>query len=235
MPTAAPRLLVSVRNADEALAALHGGADIIDIKEPAAGALGMASAATIADICHALAPHRVPVSAALGELATMSDAGVAGTAGLPLAFAKLGLAAAPRDWRERAGRVFAGLPRVRPIAAAYADHALAGAPSVSDVLEWAQSSGAAGLLIDTFTKDGRSLFDFQPPAEVVSLIERARAAGLMTALAGSLRGDSFEAAAELGADIIAVRGAACDGNDRSSRVVASRVHALAATLRRARV
>ena len=33
-------LLVSVRNAEEAAAALAGGADVIDAKDPAAGALG---------------------------------------------------------------------------------------------------------------------------------------------------------------------------------------------------
>src|SRR6185312_12126683 len=34
------RLLISVANADEARAALDGGADIIDAKDPGAGALG---------------------------------------------------------------------------------------------------------------------------------------------------------------------------------------------------
>lgn len=41
-PSTAPRLLVSVRSADEALAALCGGVDIIDVKEPFRGPLGMA-------------------------------------------------------------------------------------------------------------------------------------------------------------------------------------------------
>ena len=38
MPT---RLLVSVRSADEAEAAIAGGADVIDVKEPSHGPLGM--------------------------------------------------------------------------------------------------------------------------------------------------------------------------------------------------
>ena len=37
-----PGLLVSVRSADEAIAALAGGADVIDVKEPNRGALGAA-------------------------------------------------------------------------------------------------------------------------------------------------------------------------------------------------
>ena len=46
-------LLVSVRDSSEAQAALKGGVDLIDIKEPRAGALGAASVGTwrkIADV-----------------------------------------------------------------------------------------------------------------------------------------------------------------------------------------
>ena len=42
------RLLVSVRNAEEAESALQGGADILDAKEPANGALGKVDATTLA-------------------------------------------------------------------------------------------------------------------------------------------------------------------------------------------
>jgi uncharacterized protein (UPF0264 family) len=67
VPGRRPQLLVSVRDVAEAEAALAGGADIIDIKEPRRGALGMADAAMIAEIV-ACVDRRVPVSAALGEL-----------------------------------------------------------------------------------------------------------------------------------------------------------------------
>lgn len=61
-------LLVSVRNVAEARAAYEGGAAVIDIKEPRAGALGAASGSTIAEIV-AFIDGRRPVTAALGELA----------------------------------------------------------------------------------------------------------------------------------------------------------------------
>jgi uncharacterized protein (UPF0264 family) len=61
-------LLVSVRSAAEAEAALAGGAGLIDVKEPARGALGRADAAVIAAVVRAVGGRR-PVSAALGELA----------------------------------------------------------------------------------------------------------------------------------------------------------------------
>ena len=49
------KLLVSVRNATEAAAARAGGADIIDAKEPAAGALGAVRLTTFEDIVDAVA------------------------------------------------------------------------------------------------------------------------------------------------------------------------------------
>ena len=68
-----PGLLVSVRSADEARAALAGGADVIDIKEPGRGPLGRADEATWRAV-RAEVAGRVPVSAALGELAAWLNA-----------------------------------------------------------------------------------------------------------------------------------------------------------------
>ena len=47
-------LLVSVRNALEAEFAARGGANIIDVKEPARGPLGCADAQTLRNICDAI-------------------------------------------------------------------------------------------------------------------------------------------------------------------------------------
>src|SRR5258708_20746520 len=60
-------LLVSVRSAAEAEAALAGGAGLIDVKEPLRGPLGRADNAIVRSV---IAPgaRTPPVSAALGEL-----------------------------------------------------------------------------------------------------------------------------------------------------------------------
>src|SRR5437899_1595244 len=60
------RLLVSVTCAAEASAALAGGADLIDAKDPRAGALGAVSAEVLREIYAAVAGQR-PVTAALGD------------------------------------------------------------------------------------------------------------------------------------------------------------------------
>ena len=49
------QLLVSVRNAEEAVQAADSGADIIDVKEPEFGSLGFAGGATIREVVDAVA------------------------------------------------------------------------------------------------------------------------------------------------------------------------------------
>ena len=62
------RLLVSVARAAEAAAALAGGADVIDAKDPHAGALGPVSVPVLREIYAAVGGVQ-PVSAALGDAA----------------------------------------------------------------------------------------------------------------------------------------------------------------------
>ena len=65
------QLLVSVRNADEAVAAVRGGAHIIDVKEPHQGSLGCATPEVIVAIAEAIREvndTQLPLSLALGEL-----------------------------------------------------------------------------------------------------------------------------------------------------------------------
>lgn len=105
-----PRLLVSVRNAAEARAALEGGCEILDIKEPARGSLGMAEETQIQAILetarsfHAGAPHdAVPVSAALGDAVDWLDDRHVPSLPPGLTYIKLGTAGlgARCDWPDR--------------------------------------------------------------------------------------------------------------------------------------
>ena len=62
------KLLVSVRNAEEARAAAEGGADIVDAKDPGAGALGAVPIDDLRAIWFTLGGRR-PLTAALGDAA----------------------------------------------------------------------------------------------------------------------------------------------------------------------
>jgi len=216
------RLLVSVRSAAEAESALRGAADVIDIKEPARGPLGAADLSTMASIVRVVA-DRAPLSAALGELVQPSPSAM--PAGLR--YAKIGLAGAPPNWPQQLQTAFARAAPAQAIAVAYADHQLAKAPRVHDVLTWACDFGAAGLLVDTATKDGRTLFDWIETRDLQPLIDRAHQHRLLIALAGSLGAGQLSQAMDLEPDIIAVRSAACAGRDRRREIAEERVRALA--------
>lgn len=209
------RLLVSVRSAREAEAALRGGADLIDIKEPARGALGAADPSVWGAVA-AVVKARVPLSAALGELLSPELPARLSCCRLleAFSFAKAGLAgcADAADLRRRLTAMVATLPaNVTAVAVAYADTHWAGSPPPMEVLELAVECGCGGLLLDTYDKTAAGLFDHMPLGAVRQLIDAARDAGLLSALAGSLRLDSVGKALACRPDVVAVRGAVCRG------------------------
>jgi (5-formylfuran-3-yl)methyl phosphate synthase len=225
-----PGLLVSVRDAAEARAALAGGAALIDVKEPARGALGRADDATIAAIVRAVNEQR-PVSAALGELTEeLPRPACAG-----VAFVKRGLAGcAALNWRQRLLREVEMPGATRAVIVGYADWQCAEAPLVDEVIDFACGRPGNVLLIDTHCKDAAklsldrkpTLLDWLPAEEIAAICERCRAAGVRVALAGSLDAAAIVALAPARPSWFAVRGAACDGGTRDGTVRSERVAAL---------
>jgi uncharacterized protein (UPF0264 family) len=119
----------------------------------------------------------------------------------------------------------------RVVLVAYADWRRVESLEPGLVLAVAGESGAAGALLDTAFKDA-SLFDLLSAPAVGAWVAAAHAAALFAGLAGSLRGEDFDRARALGADLVGVRGAACRGG-RSGPVALGRVAALSALARAA--
>ena len=216
------RLLVSVRAAGEARAALAGGAEIVDAKEPGRGSLGAVDPAVLAEIAAAL-PADVPLSAALGDAHT-AEAARAAVLRAPVLrgrqapfYLKLGFAGV-RDCslvRRLVGEAV-DAARTRTdgaavIAVAYADAERAGGMPPDRIAAAAAEEGAAGVLIDTWDKGGGNLFRWLGLPELATWVDGARARGLLTALAGGLAGEAVDLAAATGTDVIGVRGAVCEG------------------------
>lgn len=230
-----PKLLVSVRNVNETVAAIQGGADIVDVKEPANGSLGRANnemIAAIATTCRA-ASHSVPLSIALGEACDWDSADSDGD---PVAktvvearadYLKLGLANArrnPRDWQRAIGEIHQSLAgQHRWVAVAYADFKRADSPSPIDVCRFAIRSKAAVLLIDTFRKDGTNLMSWVSREQLKQLRSETAARGIQLALAGKVTQRDLMELTSIGPDIVAVRGAVCEHGDRVSAVSELRV------------
>lgn len=225
-----PGLLVSVRSAAEALTALAGGADVIDVKEPTRGSLGPADLATIAEVVRAVA-GRAPVSAAAGELGDWPAAAWPGPVPAGVALVKFGLAGCGTiaDWPTRWRQAITALAGdARPVAVAYADWRTAAAPDPQQVLAEAVALGCPALLVDTWDKSSGTLLDHWPPEELAQFVRQVDARHLASVLAGSLSGDALRAATHLGPRLIAVRGAVCDAG-RNGHVSLSRMQ----TVRRA--
>ncbi len=229
------QLLVSVRSSDEVEPALAGGADIIDAKEPANGPLGAVSAATLAELVSRV-PSDTPFSLALGD-ATSAEQVVATITGMNLpprramTYLKLGFAGIRSP--ELVQRIMAAAVRsstlkpvsVSVVAVAYADAERAGALPAEVILRSASAAGVAGVLVDTYDKDGPGLMDNWSAASLASWTSLAKRAGLLVGVAGRLVSRDVVRVAQSGADVIGFRGAACDAG-RSGVVSLRRVHLL---------
>jgi hypothetical protein len=229
------QLLVSVRSAVEVEPALGGGADIIDAKEPGRGSLGPVSPARLAEIL-ARVPLDRPFSVALGDLANPAEVlTTIASLALPVrqgpTYLKLGFAGV-RSLEMVTGMLATAVAAVAEkksgalvVAVAYADAARAETLAPELIPGSARAAGAAGVLLDTHTKDGNGLLAWLAPSPLAAWVARARREGLLTAVAGALTLESVDTVSETGADVIGVRGAACEGG-RQGQVTANRVRAL---------
>ena len=224
-----PQLLVSVRSALEAEAALSGGASVIDVKNPALGSLGPAAESTIASVIH-LVGGRVPVSAARGELEENAKL----LPRMPLHYVKWGLARSGLHWPQKLLEIARGQtalnPDCRPVGVAYADWHQAESPPPNAVLAFVREKAWKIFLLDTWKKDGRTLLDWLSVHEVSQLCQECRQKGIAVALAGSLKRDQICQLLPLEPDIFAVRGAVCRGKNRQGTVDSCRVRELAELL-----
>jgi (5-formylfuran-3-yl)methyl phosphate synthase len=229
------QLLVSVRSALEVGAALSGGADIIDAKEPSRGSLGPVSPEVMGEIV-ARVPGGIMVSIALGDVTSPGEI-ASSLASLQFpesarpVYLKVGCAGV--NSVERLERLIATAveasrrerPSSRIVAVAYADAARTGSVKPDGVRQVSAGAGADGILLDTGIKDGLSLFRWIEPAALADWTAGAREAGLLAAIAGGLTLPDISLAASAQPDVVGVRSAACDGG-RLGCVSEMRVQAL---------
>jgi uncharacterized protein (UPF0264 family) len=219
-------LLASVRDVAEARAALEGGTDIIDLKEPSQGALGRLPADAIAAILDVLA-GRLPVSATIGDIELAPGpvaAAVESMAASGVDFVKIGIFA---------GDLAATLDALAPIAARgvklvavlFADRA----PDFALVERFA-AAGFRGVMLDTADKSAGPLTYHLSLARLAEFVARAKSRALLTGLAGSLRIDDVPRLLPLAPDYLGFRSALASGT-RAGPLDPARVARLAALLR----
>jgi uncharacterized protein (UPF0264 family) len=218
--------LASVRDAAETELVIGAGADIVDLKDPDAGALGALAPAAI-EACVRAVGGRAPVSATVGDLPLEERslrAAVLATAARGVDFVKLGLF--PGGGAESALQGLTRLTsRIRLILVLFAD-----ALPEFDAVTLAGRIGAAGLMLDTMGKNGVALPDLVAPQTLQALIASARARGLAIGLAGSLRAGDVPALLALGPDLLGFRGALCREGRRGQPLDPVRLAAIRAAI-----
>ncbi|WP_246160698.1 (5-formylfuran-3-yl)methyl phosphate synthase [Aureimonas fodinaquatilis] len=216
-------MLVSVRNVDEAVLALHNGADIIDLKEPGQGALGAVGAEMLAAVQAEIAGRR-PVSAVAGDL-PMDPAVItpAVQARAAADFVKIGFFPAEREaWEAVCADLAAKTPGIAKVAVFFGEDGVD--PDFMPILHQA---GFTGAMLDTRTKDGRRLLDHMSLAALRHFVDAASAAGLQTGLAGSLEAPDVARLLPLAPDYLGFRGALTAG-ERAGELAAEKVKAMSA-------
>jgi uncharacterized protein (UPF0264 family) len=224
------RLLVSAASAGDARAAVEGGAEIVDAKDPRAGALGPVTQDVFGEIVAAVGGRRM-VTAALGDAGSCAsiEADAWMFASLGAALVKIGFdrvtdLSMAHDLATGAVRGARNGGGAGVVVVAYADRARE-CVSPAAILDVASSAGAAGVLLDTADKRAPRLTELASPAWLTAWVQRAHRRGLMVALAGQLQADDLPLVREAGADVAGVRGAACTGG-RGGVVDVMRVRAL---------
>ena len=220
-----PGLLVSVRSAAEVAAALDGGADLIDVKEPLKGPLAPAEAEVVAAVLDAV-DGRASVSAALGEWSPNAITEAHWHLELPLQYVKWGLAgyAPSPGWGEDLLDTRRELPiGTEMVAVAYADWERAKSVPPAEVAKFAKRFRFKAFLLDTWGKDGKTLLDFMPAKEVGALVDGLRRVYTTVAIGGSLRPEQLKSLKGVTPDYFAVRTSACAAGKRDGVIDATRV------------
>ena len=223
-------LLISVRNCTEASIALASGVDVLDIKEPERGSLGMPDIATVKDILNVL-PKSQCVSLALGELNQFHN---------PVAepfldflshdqrinFVKLGLARmnTVSGWQQRWACVFEALPNsIVPVAVIYADQKHSGSPKPMEIVKHAKRLNCGAVLVDTFNKTMGNVFSHCDVHQLVDIRNCVIDQGMKFVLAGSVDVDCLASAVDLRPNLIGVRGAVCQLGIRQAQLSATAI------------
>lgn len=221
------KVLISPISLAEAQVVIEAGCDILDVKNVKEGSLGAQPPWVLKDIVGQLGGRGVLLSATLGDLPYKpGTCGLAafGCAQTGVDYVKAGLMGA-RNRAEAAEMMDSVVRSVRmvseraiTVASGYADHRRFGGASHLDVAWAARDAGADVAMLDTYIKDGKNLFDAMTEAELAEFIRVAHEGGLLVALAGSVQKAHIETLHRLGTDIVGVRGAVCEGGDRTTGI-----------------
>ena len=207
-------MLASVNSVAEALLVLDAAVDIIDLKQPALGALGALDTSEVKRIVAAIDGRR-PVSATIGDLPMQPEPvfeAVQWMADTGVDYIKIGFFPGD-DWPGTVKKLSVLAQNHALIAVLFADTR----PDLS-VMNLLKAAGFRGVMLDTMNKRQGSLTQLMAATELAQFVAQAKALQLLCGLAGSLRLADIPELLPLNADYLGFRGALCKEHDRAGRL-----------------
>ena len=201
------KFLASVKNKSEAEMVYAAGVDIIDLKDPARGALGALPISEIKTIAGRM-KSRTTISATIGDLP--ADPGIV----LPVVetimksgvnIIKIGFF--PGKQHALATALARHACKQKLVAVLFADQK----PDIR-LLKTLSTSHFYGVMLDTAEKNGKGLLGYMTITEVEKFIRLSHQLHLRCGLAGQLRQADIPALLSLQPDYLGFRSALCAGN-----------------------
>ena len=208
-------MLASVNSLKEALMAQQAGVDIIDLKQPAKGALGALNPIDVKRIVNTL-DTTTPISATVGDLPMQAElivTAVKQMSATGVDYIKIGFFP-DQSWREVITQLAPLTQRpLKLIAVLFADQN----PDLETIAHFAEA-GFTGIMLDTMNKASGSLTDVMSLNTIQHFVSTARHYQLLTGLAGSLRTTDIPLLLPLQADYLGFRGALCINHQRTAQL-----------------
>jgi len=220
--------LASIASVGEIESALAGGADILDLKDPAKGALGAWEPPGIAAAVSVIHGRR-PVSATVGDLPmepAVLTAAVRAVSQAGADIVKIGMFEGPRrDCVAALAPLAAAGTRLAAILFADRNPDFALLPAL-------KSAAFSAVMLDTADKSGGTLRDHMNDRTIALFVTAARSLGLRVGLAGSLTVADIAPLMRAAPDFLGFRRALCGTDGRTGSLDASAVAALRAAIDR---
>ena len=217
------QILISVTSIADAQLALDNGADIIDLKDPSAGALGALPLPLIQEIVSHVNGRKL-VSATIGDLIMQPDLilqSVALLAATKVDYIKIGFFETV-DFQPCLDALQTVTQNgVKLIAVLFAEYKYP-----EGLLDLIKKVGFIGVMLDTATKNGRTFLDHYSVKERENFARKVLALDLTFGLAGSLKLEHIAIVKALNPTYIGFRGGVCNNNQRQLAIDAEKIRAI---------
>jgi len=211
-------MLASVSNLDEAKIVLEENVDIIDLKDPAQGALGAVTTEVAQEVVEFVSSQCL-VSATIGDLpmqAMLIGQAISKMASTGVDIIKVGVFDDLTDeviatLKEQAvdGAKGTNGKQFTIVMVFFVDKGL-DSEKMSDLAK----AGIRGVMLDTADKTKGNLRTHMEDKEIQSFVTQAKSYGLLAGLAGSLKAGDIAPLLELEPDYLGFRGALCQDYSR---------------------